>query len=109
MIAVNNWILTAFIDLPRNFLSLRFCFIHLKNNSISHRTLELKLQNLDVPVSPNKIRDALNSMQFAEVEIQDEKFLIKTKSEELASKILRQLKIQPPKNIVAVADFIAWF
>lgn len=70
------------------------------------RTLELKLQHIDMPASPQKIRDALNSMQFAEVEIQGEKFLVKTKSHELAPKILRQLKIQSPKNIIPATDFI---
>jgi transposase len=69
------------------------------------RTLELKLKNAEIPASPLTIRDALNSMQFAEIELHGDKFFVKTKSEDLASKILRQLKIQPPKNIVAASDF----
>jgi transposase len=69
------------------------------------RTLEIKLKNADISVSPQNIRDALNSMQFAEIELHGSKFFIKTKSEELASKILRQLKIQPPKNIIPASDF----
>jgi len=70
------------------------------------RTLELKLQNIDIPASPQKIRDALNSMQFAEIEIQGKKFLVKTKNNELVPQILRQLKIQPPKNIMSAAEHI---
>lgn len=69
------------------------------------RTLEIKLKNAEIDASPEKIRSALNSMQFAEVDLQDSKFLIKTKNDELASKILRQFKIQPPKNIIPASDY----
>lgn len=69
------------------------------------RTLEIKLRNAEIGASPEKIRRALNSMQFAEVDLQGSKFLIKTKSDELASKILRQFKIQSPKNIIPISDF----
>src|SRR3990167_721534 len=44
------------------------------------RTVEIKLRNAEVDASPEKIRAALNSMQFAEVDLQDSKFLIKTKN-----------------------------
>ena len=69
------------------------------------RTLELKLKNANIAASPQSIRDALNSMQFAEVDLHGNKVLIKTKSEELASKILRQLKIQSPKNVTSASEF----
>lgn len=69
------------------------------------RTLEISLKNGDIPASPQTIRDALNSMQFAEIELHGNKFLVKTKSEALASQILRQLKIQSPKNIMAATEF----
>jgi transposase len=69
------------------------------------RTLEIKLRNAEIDASPERIRSALNSMQFAEIELQESKFLIKTKSEDLASKILRQFKIQSPKNIISASDF----
>ena len=36
MIADEIWILTAFSVVPQNFLILRCCFSHLKNNSICH-------------------------------------------------------------------------
>ena len=70
------------------------------------RTLEFKLKNADIYASPQKIRDALNSMQFAEIELHGNTFMVKTKSDELASKIMRQLKIQPPKNIFPSAEFL---
>jgi transposase len=70
------------------------------------RTLEYKLKNAKIPASPERIRDAINSMQFAEVEVDGKSYLVKTKSDELSSKILRHLKIQPPKNIVSTAEFV---
>lgn len=69
------------------------------------RTLELTLKNAEIAASPESIRDALNSMQFAEIDLHGNKVLVKTKSEELASKILRQLKIQPPKNVTPASEF----
>jgi transposase len=69
------------------------------------RTLEIKLKNAEIPASPQNIRDTLNSMQFAEIDLQGNKYLVKTKSEALASQILRLLKIQPPKNIIPAAEF----
>ena len=71
------------------------------------RTLEFKLKNTDIHASPQKIRDALNSMQFAEIELHGNTFMVKTKSDELVSKILRQLRIQPPKNIFPATEFTA--
>jgi transposase len=69
------------------------------------RTLELKLKDGETQASPEKIRAALNSMQFAEIELHGDKFFVKTKSKELSSKILRKLKIQPPKNIIPATEF----
>jgi transposase len=68
------------------------------------RTLEFKLKNAQVQASPQAIRDALNSMQFAQITLENQPFFIKTKTSELASKILRQLKIQPPKNVISVSE-----
>ena len=64
-------------------------------------TLEFKLARAGVEegVSPEKIREALNSLNFAEVEIEGRKLLIKTKGTELSSKILRTLRIKHPKNV----------
>lgn len=78
------------------------CFIAF----LLERTLEIKLKKPDLISSPTKIREALNSMQFAQVNIAGNDFYIKTQSTPLASAILRQLKIQPPKNLIAVADFL---
>ena len=64
------------------------------------RTLEFKLARAGVEgESPERIREALNSLNFAEVEIDSRKLLIKTKGTELSSKILRILRIKHPKNV----------
>ncbi|WXJ94605.1 hypothetical protein MCACP_10800 [Neomoorella carbonis] len=57
------------------------------------RTLECKLQQAGEKASPAEIREALNSLNFAEVEIEGEAFFIKTRSTELSKKILRLMRI----------------
>jgi len=69
------------------------------------RTLEFKLKRASETASPDKIREALNSMNFAEVEIEQKKFFIKTKGTDLSSKILRILRISPPKNVIPAEEF----
>jgi transposase len=64
------------------------------------RTLEIKLKDAEIQASPNSIREALNSMQLAELELHNEKVFVKTKSEGLGPKILRCMRIQPLKNII---------
>ncbi|HOQ51962.1 MAG TPA: IS1634 family transposase, partial [Candidatus Atribacteria bacterium] len=63
------------------------------------RTVEFKLQESEEKASPEEIREALNSLNFAEVEIENQKFLLKIKGTELSNKILKLFKIKPPKNI----------
>jgi hypothetical protein len=69
------------------------------------RTLEFKLKKAGEMAPPERIREALNSMNFAEVEIEQNKFFIKTKATDLSSKILRILRIKPPKNVIPVEEF----
>lgn len=63
------------------------------------RTLEFKLKRAREKASPEEIRKALNSLNFAEVELEGTKYLIKTKATDLARKILRIMRIKSPKNI----------
>lgn len=67
------------------------------------RTLEYKLKSIK-EASPQKIREALNAMSFTEVEIENKMFCIKTKGTELGNKILRALRVRPPKNIIPADD-----
>jgi len=70
---------------------------------LMERTMELLLANAtdddEVSASPEKIREALNSMQLAAVTTSDRKMLIKTKPTPLAKKIFKMLKLPTPANI----------
>ena len=68
------------------------------------RHLEYKLNKNNISASAEKIRQALNSLNFAKVLINENTYFIKTKATDLAHKILRILKIGPPKNITPVEE-----
>jgi len=68
------------------------------------RHLEFKLYKNNISASAEKIREALNSLNFAKVSLNENTYFIKTKAEDLANKILRILKIGPPKNITPVEE-----
>jgi len=70
------------------------------------RTLEFHLKKAKVAASPERIREALNSLAFAEMEVEQKKFYVKTKSTELGNKILRALRIKPPKNVTPVEELV---
>ena len=72
------------------------CFL----SFVLEKTLELKLKHANIEdVSVDNVREAINSMRFAEVELNNKKMLIKSSNTELANKILRNFKIPPPANI----------
>jgi len=68
------------------------------------RTLEFKLKKAHLSVSPQQIRETLNSMSFAEVKIKQKKFYIKTKFNSLGNKILRLSHIKPPPNVTPTSE-----
>jgi len=68
------------------------------------RTLEFKIKKANLEISPQKIQEVLNSMNFAEVKIEKSKFLIKTKFDSLGSEILRLLHIKSPKNLTPTSE-----
>ena len=71
------------------------------------RNLEFKLARANVEgASPEKIREALNSLNFAEVELEGHKLLIKTKGTDLSSKILRVLRMKHPKNVSTPEELV---
>jgi len=76
------------------------CFL----SFLLERHLEYKLANNDISASAEKIRGALNSLNFAKVTLNGISYFIKTKAEDLAHKILRILKIASPKNITPVEE-----
>ncbi|MHC2995695.1 MAG: hypothetical protein IBV53_09370 [Candidatus Atribacteria bacterium] len=71
------------------------------------KTLEFKLKKANLSASPQEIREDLNSMNFAEVEIEQKKFFIKTNLNSLGNKILRLLRIKPPKNVTPTTE-LSW-
>lgn len=76
------------------------CFIAF----LTERTLELKLKTenkseLTEKYSHEKIREALNSLQYSEIEITGQKYYISSKVEGLSNEILRGLNIAIPTKI----------
>ena len=69
------------------------------------RNLEFRLKKSGEEASPEKIREAINSLNFAKVSLNGRKYFIKTKSSDLAKKILLILKIKPPQNITPADEF----
>ena len=51
------------------------CFL----SFLLERTLEFRLKKAKVAASPERIREALNAMNFVEMEIEQKKFYVKTK------------------------------
>jgi len=81
------------------------CFL----SFLLERALELKLKEKNIEFSPERIKEALNSMNFAEVLYQNEKYLLKTNALELSRKILNALSIKPFKNILPLKEFSSSF
>lgn len=63
------------------------------------RRLELLLNEEVLESSPEKIREALNSMQLAKLTLNNEEVYIKAKNQTLANQICNILKIKLPQNI----------
>jgi hypothetical protein len=55
--------------------------------------------------SPERIRKAVNRMEFTEVDLKGQSFYIKTKRIKLSNKILKAMHIQPSKNFFPVSEF----
>jgi len=74
------------------------------------RELELRLRQREIEYSAEKIKRALNSMEFSEIEIEANKFYMKSKNESLGSKIFELLKLKTPKNLLTqqqVSEYLA--
>ena len=69
------------------------------------RTLEFMLKEKQITASPEEIREALTGMQFAAMEVNQQKLYVKTKSPELSTKILQTLNIAAPKTTVVAVNF----
>jgi len=73
------------------------------------RELELRLRQREIEYSAERIKAGLNGMEFSEIEIEGERLFMRSKNENLGSKIFELLKIKMPKNIQSqqqVADYL---
>lgn len=68
------------------------------------RTLEFRLKEHQLSISPAQIQEALGSLLFTEMEINGQRFLVKMKPSDNANKILRVLRIAPPKNMLPIEE-----
>jgi transposase len=79
---------------------MMLCFIAF----LIERALEIKLRKEKIEYSAIKIRDALNGLQFSEVEIEGQRFYIRSPVEGLANELLRALKIRVPARVTTTSD-----
>lgn len=80
---------------------LVLCFVAF----LLERTLELELKQKGVEYSPRQIREALNSLQFSEIEIEGQSFYLRSAVRGLANDVLRVLRIKIPPNIAPPEAF----
>ena len=73
------------------------CFIAF----LLERELELCLRRRNVDFSTERIKETLNKMEFSEIEIEGQKYFMKSKHNSLASKIFAILKIKQPSNLMS--------
>jgi transposase len=69
------------------------------------RTMEVELQSAGIAASTQDIREAINSMQFTEIESKEKKYLLNTPTPELGLKILGILKLKIPPNSMPTEQF----
>ncbi|MCF6268161.1 MAG: IS1634 family transposase [Melioribacteraceae bacterium] len=67
---------------------------------ILERELEIRLRKREIEFSPNRIKEALNSMEFSNIQIEKESLYLKGKHNQLASKIFSTLRINQPNNLL---------
>lgn len=77
------------------------CFIAF----LLQRSLEMKLKNNEIDVSPEKIKKAINSLEMSILEIDKKKYYLKGKSKPLGNKILNIMRIKHIKNLNPLEGF----
>lgn len=77
------------------------CFIAL----VLERELEIRLRKNKIEYSPEKIKEALASMELREVDIKGEKYYFKSTHKPLASKLLKIFRIRHLKNVIPKEEF----
>ena len=64
------------------------------------RELEIRLSKNNKVASPEKIKEAINSLCFSVINIEGEDYYLKNNHKRLASEILSVLKIKQPENLI---------
>jgi len=72
------------------------------------RELELRLRKRKIEYSSERIKEALNSLEFSEIEIEKGKYYLKGKQINLASEILSVLKIKQPAKLLTDEQVIEY-
>ncbi len=68
------------------------------------RTLELNLKKSEIDITSSKIRESINNMNFAKFDSSGQTYLLKTRYDDLGTKILRTFKIPSPKTLSILKD-----
>jgi len=80
------------------------CFL----SFVLERTLEYILKQNDIHVSPKKIREALNSLQYAVFTVRKQNCYLKMKGNDLSKQIVRILKIKSPEKVLTEEDLFSF-
>ncbi|RPH75822.1 hypothetical protein EHM76_00760 [bacterium] len=78
------------------------CFL----SFVLERTLEYILKQNDIHASPKKIREALNSLQYAVFPVRKHNCYLKMKGNDLSKQIVRILKIKSPEKVLTEEDLL---
>ncbi|WP_460180412.1 IS1634 family transposase [Thermodesulfovibrio sp. TK110] len=73
------------------------CFIAF----LLERALEIELKRKGLSISSDRIRQAINTMNYVELEVDERKVYIKTKLTNEAKKILKAVGMKAPANIIS--------
>jgi len=111
------WKIEESFRIMKNTLEVRPIFHWTENRIKGHfvvcflsflleRKLESRLISEGITeASPDRTREALNSLEFAEVEMNNNRYYIKTKGTDLSNKILKTMHIQTLKNVLTPDEF----
>jgi len=69
------------------------------------RTLELELKSQGVEYSAQRIREALSSLEFSQIELEGQTFYLRSAVEGLANELLRAFKIKIPPSLSTPKNF----
>lgn len=78
------------------------CFL----SFVLERTLEYILKQNNIQASPKKIREALNSLQYAVFPVRQQNCYLKMKGNDLSKQIVRILKIKTPEKVLTEEDLL---